>query len=361
MTLLGRVLGGPGELMDDRGVVHTARPRRVAAPTSPHAIGPASEGVEGEEQHGEDDRGAVFGRVGIVMFWLIGGVVLVSSTGSIVAGWFGLSGWIPTMLLGIAAIGSILIGDLALRWGRWRAREIGKTTLAEGSRSMAMERYIRSCIGHYGRCPLCCEPLDNAGNGADGVTVCPECAAAWHVASWSDDGGDPGKLEQVIDAAHARGLSIPVRDGRGSEVPILIHHPGREQRRLLREFGRLRGSARFADELIAVAFLPAMTTVILIVFAAGGMPIKPTKPLLVFTAVTWAVIYGLIRVAGIQTARRRRGRKLARVFISENLCPCCESTLRPTPSPIDARLLCDTCGSAWDPPAPQAAPLAPEG
>jgi hypothetical protein len=41
-----------------------------------------------------------------------------------------------------------------------------------------------------------------------------------------------------------------------------------------------------------------------------------------------------------------------RAMVAEGICPCCESPLRPEPSPIDACHLCDTCGSAWEPPQP---------
>lgn len=212
-----------------------------------------------------------------------------------------------------------------------------------------MEREIRGWVGSCGRCAVCGYAIFNLEPDVDGFKSCPECGASWRHGVWANDGCDDLLLDNFVQACPTP--LVWINDGREQAVPVLARRARRDILRMLRELGRLRGAARFAVELVALAFLSVLTAVIMLLSAAGGMPPQPTASLFVFVAVTWAVIYGLIRIAGIQTDRRRRGRRLARVFISENLCPCCESTLRPTPSPIDARLLCDTCGSAWDPPA----------
>ncbi len=340
----GLVSGCP-RLVDDKGVVHRARRNRREDALEEFRAAVALQ--EAQERAGVGEQRPTS------RLRAIAGTVVSYFFASVVPGWvladmFGLKGWLPVMALGVSALGLIIIwqvGWVTVRRRLLIARETGNQ---RSKRSRRMEREIREWVGRCGRCAVCGYAIFNLESDADGFKACPECGASWRHGVWANDGCDDLLLDNFVQACPTP--LVWINDGREQAVPVLARRARRDILRMLRELGRLRGAARFADELVAVAFLSVLTAVIMLLSAAGGMPPQPTASLFVFVAVTWAVIYGLIRIAGIQTNRRRRGRRLARAFISKNLCPCCESALRATSSLIDTCLLCDTCGSAWDPP-----------
>ena len=127
-------------------------------------------------------------------------------------------------------------------------------------------------------------------------------------------------------------------------MPVLSHLTNRPRSLALRQRGGWsREDATAAVVRVVVGFGLAVSAISL------GILFHPIVGLIV-GCVSLPVL-GLYILGVRRAAYDRCANHIAMELLESNTCPCCESTLRATPSPIDGRLLCDTCGSAWDPPA----------
>lgn len=225
---------------------------------------------------------------------------------------------------------------------------------AVGERSKRDEHAIRCAVGFNGLCYCCAYQIAPLPREPDRCVVCPECGAAWRVDDWANDGGRyefPNRASEKPMRSGMLSHSDRITDARDVPVPVLGHFTGSARaREVTRRAGR-----RFRDALgrkiaiLAVVLLAAWP----LAYAFGQN--RMIGLLVSAFLVPLVVLLALSARSVILSARVRR---VGDELVAAGLCPCCESPLRPEPSPIDACHLCDICGSAWNSPDPKSHPRA---
>lgn len=324
-------------LLDDRGEIREVvnDPRKSAEKwasidpaSSMHIEASAREQGVGELMFAAGEFGA--GIVPVIAFLVAWGVVEH----------FGLSG-MPAIIVAIVAAAPVLGAMMWVRSmvsnarSRWRA--------AQGTRSRAQVRAIRTCIAHHNACPACAYPLSGLEPEKDACVVCSECGGAWRRDLWRNDGGMYVPRAKLIQAGWVGGR-IAVRDARGIGIEIVAWERRRIRRRLVRAAAGRPGVAEFGVFVLVcalyfgtVGLLAALmfmaTAVLPSAIAAGVAALALAHP-------AWTLSRRL--------AFQRGCRTLARGFVADGVCPACKGAIRDEPSFSDGSLLCRACGAAWE-------------
>lgn len=236
--------------------------------------------------------------------------------------------------------------DRKLHGMLWRRR------LAQPVSANARRQHARLSIARDRACPCCLYSLAEVPADSDGCTSCPECGAAWRMDIWSNDGGiyAPPAVSEDGDG-HERGrISAP--DARGVVVPLLATRKKIDRQEAIRDCRSRPKRVRLRVSLLAWAVQLLLTGGLAwIVFVLA----RPEHPLAWIGASVVVILMSMLATIPVGIAYTRQlaiatHPYVIRDMVAENTCPCCESQLRATPSPIDGCLLCDTCGSAWNPP-----------
>jgi hypothetical protein len=225
---------------------------------------------------------------------------------------------------------------------------------AVGERSKQDEHAIRWAVGINGVCYCCAYHIAPLPREEDRCVVCPECGAAWRVDDWANDGGRyefPNRASEKPMRSGMLSYSDRITDARDVPVPVLGHFTGRARaREVTRRAGRrIRDALGRKIAILAVVLLAAWP----LAYAFGQN--RMIGLLVSAFLVPLVVLLALSARSIILSARVQR---VGDELIEAGLCPCCESPLRPEPSPIDACHLCETCGSAWNPADPTSHPRA---
>lgn len=280
--------------------------------------------------------GAIAALVSAVI-WIVWGVA------GAIAPNLGLEGRLGQAAVLLATLGVVLAAMFVVRvqraaHSRKRARD--------GERSQADEHGIRIRVGRSGVCFSCDHDLKPLPRESDGCVVCTECGAAWRIDDWAADGGryqlphdQPGQKPE----AGFFGRNAWVRDARGVIVPVLADMaPKRRVRAVFRRAG-VEVARRGRRWWIFLAWFVSSVLGVLSVWRwyepLGGM----------LLAAILTPVLGLVWKILRRRAVDRCCAAIRAELLAADRCPCCESQLRPTPSPIDACRLCDTCGCAWEP------------
>lgn len=215
------------------------------------------------------------------------------------------------------------------------------------------QQHARLAIKRHRVCPCCSYSLADTPSDPDGCTLCPECGAAWCIDAWLNDAGI-----YRFPAVSTKGDGFDrgrahAPDGRGVVVPLLARRDESERFEAIRTCPARPARIRLQCSLVAWGIqlvLMAVAAYLCITI------IDPEGASIWFATLTLVAMFGLFFGILVWSAYTHQlawstHPHLIGAAVAKQTCPCCESTLRPTPSPIDARLLCDTCGSAWDPPA----------
>ncbi len=221
---------------------------------------------------------------------------------------------------------------------------------AIGERSKRDEHAIRWVVGFQGVCYCCAYHIAPLAREPDGCVVCPECGAAWRVDDWGEDGGRydyPKPSGDKLPRPGGSGQSGWAEDARGVMVPVL----GRSVTKGRRGEVARRAGRRFSDGW-GTKIVLGIT--LLLLAASIAYPVVSGNGLAFLACVVFVPLALLVIWKSRYVALNDRAERLARSMTAAYRCPCCDVPLRDTPSPIDACLLCDACGSAWNPPAPRA-------
>ena len=199
-------------------------------------------------------------------------------------------------------------------------------------------------------CPVCAYPMDGLEPEQDSCTVCSECGAAWRADRWTTDAGiyRPPAVSKSGQGS-SKGL-LTIKDARGVWVPLLAESPKRDrQDRIMALHDRAAGVIRrrhFAGVMIWFGATAAVAAVMIFITKPGSLV---EFSLSFFTL---AFVSTVLFIATVLATRASDFQVLKPVLVREmaarGRCPCCESSLRPTPSVIDGSRLCDTCGCAWE-------------
>lgn len=216
-------------------------------------------------------------------------------------------------------------------------------------------QHIRVSIARDRICPCCAYGLGDAPRENDGCTPCPECGAAWRIELWSNDAGiyRPPAITSTsrvhdrspVNTGDARGVIVPLLAKRNATErrPTIITSPGRPERFRLRV-----ATLAWALQLVITAGIAWLAIAMI-----GPDELPAWLGTVILVALVAAMIGMAVKEAYSHQLAMATHPFFTRSMVAANLCPCCESPLRTTPSPIDGCLLCDTCGSAWDPPLSQ--------
>lgn len=230
-----------------------------------------------------------------------------------------------------------------------------RSSTRRGARTAREEHISRESIAVFNRCPTCDDLLDLASPTDDGFVQCNECGAAWAAAAWRNDGGiyrpPASNLLNANSLPWFRSPPLPVRDGRGVPVPFCHGDPQTATRSRMFEHALSKKAPpgffvkqRFAYFAVLVSSIAIAVGAF---FAADSDPFVMGAMFGVFAL----IVLGLATELVLTNERRKyAAADVARKLTSEGKCACCARPLRPTPSPIDHCLLCDTCGCAWKPP-----------
>lgn len=229
----------------------------------------------------------------------------------------------------------------------WRRRLAHRTTLK------AARQHARLSIARHRMCPCCAYSLAEVPADPDGCTPCPECGAAWRVDLWSSDAGIYHPPAVTVNGQGHDQSRVTASDGRGVIVPLLARRKDIDRHEAIRVCPSRPSRVRLRLSLLAWAIYLAMTGtmawfIVVLVQPEYLMVWIGTGMMIAFGAILLAVPVGIAYTHQFAIASHPY---LIRVMVAAHACPCCESPLRSSPSVIDGCLLCDTCGSAWNPPA----------
>lgn len=243
---------------------------------------------------------------------------------------------------------------LILVWRFCGARWVSLRGRGDARRSQAIAHHVRIRIARDRECPVCAYPLDGLEPEEDHCTVCAECGAAWRADRWT---ADAGIYRSPAVNGQGRGVGkglLTTRDARGIWVPLLASKPKRVRQDTITKWrDRAAGPIR-RRHMAGTSIWLGVTGVVagVSIFAIGPASLAD----FIYIAVVTGVVSAILFTAVLFAIRASDFQVLKPIFVQDqvakNRCPCCESPLRPTLSPIDACLLCDTCGSAWNPPDP---------
>lgn len=284
------------------------------------------------------------------------GIVIFVGLLALVIGWLTKAGAGIGTLLGLSAPWGLLVlvvlstgSVMAFACTKNKIRAARSITRAgQGQRSTDDAWLIRRAI-RWSRCPCCGFDLGNLPPNDDGATQCAECAAVWNIGAWTNDGGNYkfefGTDNQVRVGGYRQRKPTWTLDARARLVPMLS---GIEPTDRAREIMR-RGGPSFLGAVPALA-LTIGICLAGIVAVLAALRIDPVGAAVIGLALApflGFVCYRL-RYAGLDRSMDR----LRSALLTKHRCPCCESQLRPVPVITDGCLVCDTCGSAWNPPQP---------
>ncbi len=271
---------------------------------------------------------------------------------------WGLGPWIadllriPRLLGYMAAIvlSIVVCAAIVVFWRLCNARLVGLRGRGNARGSLAVAHHVRTRIARDRACPVCGYPIEDLATERDGCTVCAECGSAWRVDQWAVDAGIY-KPPAVYPTLHGPDGLLAVRDARGVRVPMLASGPKRARMDAVRGMqarvpARVR-RCRIAGVLIWLGGTGAVAAFLVSLNGFGSFIAK------VYTVGTTAFVGVLLVGVCLLGVRAAIFGVLKPVLVQETVskgrCPCCEIPLRDTPSPIDGCLLCDACGSAWNP------------
>jgi hypothetical protein len=230
----------------------------------------------------------------------------------------------------------------------WRRR------LARRTPTYAARQHARLSIAREGVCPCCAYSLADTPPDPDGCMPCPECGAAWRVHLWSNDAGiyRPPAVTPTGQSHHRS--RITASDARGVIVPLLARRKDIDRHEALRVCPARPARVRQRLSLLAWAIHLSLTAAVAWLIITLAQPEhllawSGTVIMIAFAAILLAALVGITYSHNLAFASHPH---LIRAMVADGTCPCCESPLRPERSPIDACHLCDTCGSAWNPPQP---------
>lgn len=286
----------------------------------------------------------------------LGVTAVLAASVSFQTGWRGSPWWIP--LIYFAAL-----LPLVFLFTRFLPR-IQRAIIGFGigplpGKADARDFRVRRAIAGGGVCPNCQTPILDQPPRHDGCVECPACRSAWRVDLWTTDSVyvPPPVPDIPAGAVFRRSLRSlrpsdfvedrhrTVRDARFREVTLLTNRTRDEREEMIET--RLGLSMRERRPvMLGVAVLVLAPTL-----AMGYQAYLDDGPLwAVFVAsVTGLGVLALFGSVAYFYFQVRDNRRVIKNLTIGGLCASCESPLRGTPSAIDGRLLCDTCGCAWDP------------
>lgn len=235
-----------------------------------------------------------------------------------------------------------LIGALALWLFVTFLRAATTRTPAEpGPRDELIPRVAGALLA--GRCASCAYDLEGVLR-VDGLTRCPECAAAWRLDAWRDQFPTPNvPTLHPSRTTRARYLVATARDdpdGLPITAPLLAAHPAAEVAQRIR--ANRRGSNWLAWAFVALVVMFA----IVLLAGLGTYNWRAAVPLLAILVVIVAIVG-----AGVLATRRASLAKAHEAILADLLradrCPCCEAALPTERTSIDAVRLCPSCGHGW--------------
>jgi hypothetical protein len=290
------------------------------------------------------------------------GIVIFVGLLALFIGWLTRAGAGIGTLLGLRAPWGLLVlvvlstgSVMAFAWTKNKISAVRSIARAsQGKRSTDDAWLIRRAI-RWSRCPCCGFDVGNLPARDDGATQCAECAAVWNIGAWMDDGGNyEFKFEsdnQVRVSGSRQRKPTWTLDARARLVPMLSSIEPTDRAREI----NLRGGRSLVDVLptLALTIGVCLAGLVAVLAALRFDPFAAALIGLALAPFLGFVCYRL-RYAGLDRSMTR----LRRALITEHHCPCCESKLRPEPVVTDGCLVCDTCGSAWNPPDPELHPRA---
>jgi hypothetical protein len=234
-----------------------------------------------------------------------------------------------------------LFGALALWLFVTFLRIAASRTPAEpGPRDELIPRVAGALLA--GRCASCAYDLEGILR-VDGLTRCPECAAAWRLDAWRDQFPTPRVPTLHPSRERTRYLVATARDdayGLPITAPLLAARPAAEVAQRLR--ANRRGSNWLTWAFVALVVMFA----IVLLAGVGTYNWRAAVPLLAILVVILAIVG-----AGVLAARRASLAKAHEAILADLLsadrCPCCEATLPTERTSIDAVRLCPSCGHGW--------------
>ncbi len=246
---------------------------------------------------------------------------------------FGLS----PILAGILGSACVLIAYAAIAW-LITFTPIGVKSRRHDAQATCFKRLL------MGLCGACEFDLDGVTEQADGCKVCSECGAAWKMADW--------KLSHIATPAFDADAdsfvwvrNVKIMDGRGAVVRFLAKRKRSEARRVIRASSRKQWLCwSYIDLGLLIWLLLSGVGLYLIHIHSPSSSVPLFASVLGFCGMMYWVMARALRAEHL-------GKKVAiEHLVIQHICPACEETLDSTPCHADNRLLCPTCGCAWDAP-----------
>ena len=205
----------------------------------------------------------------------------------------------------------------------------------------AMQRSLCPCCGY----DLRGVPLDPGEPG--GLRACPECGARWDLALWAREWPatqTPEWHEGIDGLRHWH-----TEDARGRHVRLLADLCDEDRTALRRAVCR----SRWVEGL-------ALIVLFAVLWVGTAAYLARLDPRLAYRVSFWRsfflVPFVLVPLSlpllyiRIKLGQNRWRHAITRARVGDGLCPSCGSGLSDAPTAIDGLLICQSCGSSWEPP-----------
>jgi hypothetical protein len=223
-------------------------------------------------------------------------------------------------------------------------------------------RTARTLVGN-GRCGSCFYPLRDVEQGADGMTQCPECGAAWNArklrslvpsSAWSDT--TDAEVQLTAGGTLQARLAV-IEDDRGRLVfavdPTLDELKKRFSEHEASEIAMMLGESMWHRNAgNAFMFLVVAIAMASVVVSPGRLGLPPAAtPVGVVLFGMWCVMFSIQFFRQIKRARlgtdQENGSKIRHRMLRDGRCATCAAKMDGINPEADGCRVCTCCGSAW--------------
>lgn len=199
-------------------------------------------------------------------------------------------------------------------------------------------------------CPGCMYELDESLAESDGCTVCPECGAAWNIARWKSEHGEPEYLHDRSIKGPAKKLYVI--EARGYSVSLMaLQEPQARLAKVLLCKKWVAPEMGIFEFIVGVLAFFATSFAIIWWMTRSHLDYFNYIAIILFASAVMGITVPVMTSLLLRRSALHRGKAVgvASEMLALSKCPCCEEPLGSQLTVRDGVKLCNTCHAAWLP------------
>lgn len=243
------------------------------------------------------------------------------------------------------------IGFVVMLFLMWCVPKVLRHTFGKIKPSHDVEQIVHISVNARNAvCPGCMYELDESLSESDGCTVCPECGAAWSIARWRSEHGEPEYLHDRSIKGHAKKLYVI--EARGYSVSLLaLQEPQARLAKVLSCNKWVAPEMGIFEFLVGVLAFFATSFAIIWWMTRSHLDYFNYIAIILFASAVMGITVPVMISLLLRRSALHRGKavRVASEMLALSKCPCCEEPLRSELTFRDGVKLCQTCHAAWLP------------